>query len=397
MIKKKFVNFTQFIFSSEKTQGKFDFLDGLRGSFALWVLIFHVSQNIDNFQKTDYYYFNLTGYFIGVVGFFILSSFLLTYRLLIEFHDENKSNQIPLITIKYFIRRFFRIYLPYIFYVFLIKSVSFIKLHGKLPYTSSWWSTITLDSTRWSHLWTIAPEIKYYLFIPIYVYVTFKAKHIKIIWILLLIGSIYSIEHFNLFKRIYSGKLVNFDVKNFGYLFLTRFTVFYWASILATIYYYFRQSNLFKYTENIHFKFIFGLISMILYIYGMILWSPLYNPSLKYSTYSLYTFQASVFWSIVMITMILGAPNFFTDLFNYSFFKYAGQFSFGIYLLHPMCIYYAKNICTKHKCKATFEFVIYSFILSYLAGFIFFYFLENLLMKLSKYCCSYLNKSSITV
>ena len=98
--------------------------DGLRGSFAFWVLIFHISQNIDNFQKTDYYYFNLTGYFIGVVGFFILSSFLLTYRLLIEFHDENKSNQIPLIIIKYFIRRFFRIYLPYIFYVSLIKSVS---------------------------------------------------------------------------------------------------------------------------------------------------------------------------------------------------------------------------------------------------------------------------------
>ena len=93
-----------------------------------------------------------------------------------------------------------------------------------------------------------------------------------------------------------------------------------------------------------------------------------------------------------MISMILGSPNFFTDLFNYSFVKYAGQFSFGIYLLHPMCIYYAENICTKYKCKATFEYVIYSFILSYLAGFIFFYFVENLLMKLSKYCCNYLNK-----
>ena len=138
MIKKIFQNFIQFIFSTEITKGKFDFLDGLRGSFALWVLIFHKSQNIDNFQKTDYYYFYLTGYFIGVVGFFILSSFLLTYRLLIEFHDENKSNQISLITLKYFIRRFFRIYLPYIFYVSLVKSVSFIKFHGKLPYSSSW-------------------------------------------------------------------------------------------------------------------------------------------------------------------------------------------------------------------------------------------------------------------
>ena len=195
-----------------------------------------------------------------------------------------------------------------------------------------------------------------------------------------------------LFSKIDSGKLVNFDIKYNGNLFLTRFTVFYWGSILATNYYYFKHSSLFKSTQNIHFRFIFGLISMILYIYGMILWSPLYNPSLKYSTYSLYTFKASLYWSIVMISMILGSPNFFTDLFNYSFVKYAGQFSFGIYLLHPMCIYYAENICTKYKCKATFEYVIYSFILSYLAGFIFFYFVENLLMKLSKYCCNYLNK-----
>lgn len=84
----------------------------------------------------------------------------------------------------------------------------------------------------------------------------------------------FTFDWINLFSKIDSGKLVNFDIKYNGNLFLTRFTVFYWGSILATIYYYFKHSNLFKSTENIHFRFIFGLISMVLYIYGMILWSP---------------------------------------------------------------------------------------------------------------------------
>ena len=387
MIKKIFQNFIQFIFSTEITKGKFDFLDGLRGSFAFWVVMHHITQHINNANNTDYYFFFFLGSYIGVVGFFVLSSFLLTYRLLIEFDNNNKPNGITLITLKYFIRRFFRIYLPFVFFVSLIKSVSYIKFGANYPYPSSWWAMITLKSTGWNHLWTIAPEIKYYFFIPIFVYLTFKAKTIKKIWILFLIGSIYLIEHYNLFSKINSGKLVNFDIEKSGYLFLTRFTVFYLGSILATIYYYFKESDFFKYTEYIYFKNIFGLISMVLYIYGMTLWTPLFNPIIN-DNYEVFTFKASLYWSIVMISMILGAPNFFTDLFNYKFIKYAGQFSFGIYLLHPMCILYSLDICSKYKCKATFQYVFLTLILSYFAGFIFFYFVENLLMKLSKYCCS---------
>jgi hypothetical protein len=49
---------------------------------------------------------------------------------------------------------------------------------------------------------------------------------------------------------------------------------------------------------------VFGLISMVLYIYGMTLWTPLLNPIIN-DNYEAFTFKASLYWSIVMISMIL--------------------------------------------------------------------------------------------
>ena len=46
----------------------------------------------------------------------------------------------------------------------------------------------------------------------------------------------------------------------------------------------------------------------------------------------------------------------------------------------------------KLNCKAVFETIIYAFILSYFAGFLFFYLVENLFMKLSKVCFNKLSK-----
>ena len=67
-----------------------DYLDGYRGSLAYWVFLHHVK--ILGQLNTDYNYFFMTGYFIGVVGFFLLSSYLLTYRLLDELNENGDNN-----------------------------------------------------------------------------------------------------------------------------------------------------------------------------------------------------------------------------------------------------------------------------------------------------------------
>ena len=56
----------------------FEFLNSFRGLLSLSVIIFHV--NPDSFKLVH-------GVYFGVIGFFILSSFLLTYRLIIQYEQ----------------------------------------------------------------------------------------------------------------------------------------------------------------------------------------------------------------------------------------------------------------------------------------------------------------------
>ena len=371
--KRNIMSIYSLLFSSDSGTGTFEFLDGFRGVLALWVLIHHL------LLEGDLKYFDLTGYFIGVVGFFNLSSFLLTYRLLCQFNEttDNDLKKSSLITIKYLIRRFFRIYVPFVFFVFLIFFVS-RKFGGFYKFENSFFMIISLQSAGYTHLWTIAPEIKYYFFIPLFTFITYKLKSIWYIWDIFLIVSLYYIEYYKILSKHVS---VNFDLAS-GYLFYT-------GSILAVIYYHFKNSFLFKYSNNNHFKLASGIIAMALYMKGMVLWSVVYNP--KLTNFNDYTFKAGLYWGIVMIIMIIGSPNFFTNYFISKFLKYGGKFSFGIYLFHPMCIIYVRAYLAPFKNQ--FELIFYTVIASYFAGFLFFYLVENISMKLGKYLCSkvYLN------
>ncbi len=58
----------------------------------------------------------------GVSGFFFLSAFLLTHHLLKELIEANyELKSIAKIICKYFIKRFFRIYMSYVIFVTIIK------------------------------------------------------------------------------------------------------------------------------------------------------------------------------------------------------------------------------------------------------------------------------------
>jgi peptidoglycan/LPS O-acetylase OafA/YrhL len=68
------------------------------------------------------------GYFVAVIGFFILSSFLLTYRLFKDFKESKNTTEELFCTIKYFLRRFFRIYLSFVVFCALIK----LPIYGRV-------------------------------------------------------------------------------------------------------------------------------------------------------------------------------------------------------------------------------------------------------------------------
>ena len=167
-------------FTEKENDGFIDFLTGFRGTMALSVVLEHASH--EQWQKetwtNELSLFHNVGYFYGVLNFFILSSFLLTYRL---FTDLTKTNgtqkQISLVILKYFIRRFFRIYVPFVFFTTIVCFVwPQMGGHAYFQYPS-WWNLVTLQKSGQNFLWTIAPEVKYYFFQP--VFTLFMYKQIK--------------------------------------------------------------------------------------------------------------------------------------------------------------------------------------------------------------------------
>jgi len=372
----RFTHAVKFLFKSEELSGKFDFLDGFRGSLATWVILHHLSTYMQ--LQCDYRYFDQTGYYIGVIGFFILSSFLLSYRLLVQLHDSHSETILSVLFLKYGIKRFFRIYLPFVVMVSLIKFV-WPGFGGYNSYDSaSWWDIIALKKPGSAHLWTIAPEIKYYFFIPIFTLISFKLKKFWLIYDLFLVISLYIVESRRLFKKLFP-RMVNFNLVDGGHLFLTRFTVFYFGSIMALFFYQFKTSRYFKYAQNSFVKTLIAIFSVYVYIKGLKIWSPYYN-NLSYEND---TFNAGSYWGIFLLIMMIGAPNFFTN--SFSFLRYAGRFSFGIYLFHPMCLHFIKIHLAPFK--TSFELIFYAIFFSYLAGFLFYYLVENLFIKIANFLC----------
>ena len=69
---------------------RFDYFDGLRGVYMLLVVLRH-GQHVFGITCSDYFMLDGVASYISVVGFFMLSAFLLTYRLSKEIHQGLKK------------------------------------------------------------------------------------------------------------------------------------------------------------------------------------------------------------------------------------------------------------------------------------------------------------------
>jgi len=152
--------------------GKFEHLDSLRGLLCLNVVLIHAGQLMPVQSIFLKQYFDKTLVF-AVPGFFLLSAFLLTYRLLLELfnYKSTELKQIVKLLAKYAIRRFFRIYPLLVIFIVFIKCLIFASPQDAQFYVginkTSFLKLVLLDPTMGgSHLWTIPIEINYYFIIP---------------------------------------------------------------------------------------------------------------------------------------------------------------------------------------------------------------------------------------
>lgn len=152
-------------------------IDGLRALAVFGVILFHAGTPF------------ITGGFLGVDVFLVISGFLIT-RILIDNAENNKFSFLD-----FYSRRFRRIY-PAL--LTMITIVSVINLFIMLPYdlknygqsivasilsannillylTSGYWSTAAEFKPLY-HTWTLAVEEQYYIVIPFLIYFIHKIK-----------------------------------------------------------------------------------------------------------------------------------------------------------------------------------------------------------------------------
>lgn len=158
--------------TTSKNETRFEFLDGFRGLLALIVVLTHakVILNINDCLVLNKITCSVQGFAIS--GFFVLSAFLLTYRLLKDYHKVNNSSSnsssLSLLTLHYFIRRFFRIYVAFAVYsIGAVWGPRFIAGYTYGTFTPLY-ILLALGYSGPNHLWTIAPEVKFYFFIPLF-------------------------------------------------------------------------------------------------------------------------------------------------------------------------------------------------------------------------------------
>lgn len=354
---------------------QFEFLNGVRGFLAITVLMHHIAYN--SHLPSDYGIFRDMGYYIGVVGFFILSSFLLTHRML---HDLDKSTSLKhtvLIVAQYFIRRFFRIYVPYFIFCTILRFDKEI-VGGSFRSYNSFFKLITLQPVGFNHLWTVGVEIKYYFIIPLLSFTAIKLKRFMLVYWALLAVFIYIYESKNIFG-IVPGHYLHQQRHNL----LPTLSIFLNGSLVAIAYYLVETnktiSNLFS---NVYLKKLLGFICLFLFVYGMKIFIPLLNPKAKKFEYSS---KSGAYWSTVMFLMLIGAPNVSTDMFEKSYLMTTcGKYSFGFYLFHPMVMLLVQNHI---KTKIHLEMIAINFIFSLLLGFLFHFLVEDRLILFANRLC----------
>jgi peptidoglycan/LPS O-acetylase OafA/YrhL len=416
---------------------RFYFLDSLRGLFAILVIIDHLL--LYALGQSDLIVFMFNGLYLGVTGFFVLSAFLLTHKMLQDIFKirENLVKNAALLVVQYFVRRFFRVYLPFVVYVTLVKCVDdvfggvYIKKKGFKPnpgFFTSWLDLVLLKFHGNNHIWTLPVELKFYFVLPVICVAAFASR-----------------KHFNTFVLVSCGlNLIYFDYWNrmspekvqFADKFLSTTPVFFNGTLLGVLYFKYEQikhsesnhlgevlshrqklfSILIRYlicTRNVIQKnalfafilnqailkktmlvifsykmlnFLVGCLSSVLFLAGFYKFSTyFYDLDSIYSSYF-----SSVCLCLFLFLMLISQENFFKNIFNDNYaLRKLGNYSFGIFLFHPMCMlikpYYFDKLGERKPPVSNLEIVIATILLSHCCGWLFYHTVQTPFMKMGDF------------
>jgi len=331
------------------------------------------------------------GQTLAVNGFFILSTFLLTYRLSTELIDLKFKciRNVIIVVLKYFVRRFFRIYLVYVVFSTLVKFGPKI-LGGFVNYTNgffypSWQDMVLLKSSGSSHLWTVPPEIHYYFVIPVICLpCLFYFKYTALFVLLALFSANWKWQ-----MNKFADKCIGFwDVTCNIYICVPIFLEGNALGIL-TLY----LNRYFTQIFNLH-KIISYLVDFLCYI--LIAIGIIYNEYLKsWPIVSKSNLPGpSLVWLSVLFCMIISKTNKFKIYFleKNAFLAFIGKISFGVYLFHPMSIQIVVFFKEKHSnISNMLDLSILHASICFFISWLFYILVEKNMIKLATHICKLLD------
>jgi peptidoglycan/LPS O-acetylase OafA/YrhL len=364
------------VFKAHERPNNFDFLDGYRGFLVLTVILHH----FDLYREI----INGIGYRTGVLGFFMLSAYLLTYRLMIDFSQAMTNRDRYVIVLKYFIRRFFRICLPYalfwtIFRLYMPEYIGQLALNRHYPeaYTDGLFLQFKQSP---AHLWTIPIEIKYYFLIPVISLVTSTFRKQWYVCCLAIMAFILIMEIYNPFGNVFT--IYNGYDKNETYYrnfsLMEFLVVFSKGSLIAIMHYGLNRNRSCEPNGAYHKILCATILIATIYQFRYALYvKELWNPNDIISEYLEF---------IILLSMVLGAPNYFTNIYDNIILRTIGKYSYGIYLLHVLGSLLYMNHLRQSLAPFINEFISVIFI-CFVLGLIWFYCVENVLIKCASKLC----------
>lgn len=315
---------------SETRTVYFPGLNGVRAIAALVVVFSHITIALEKFDLDPFIFGTLANGKLkvtlmsefGVTMFFVLSGFLITYLLL----EEKSKAKIQIR--KFYMRRILRIWPLY--YIYLIGALVTLIVIG-IPINGTslleyifFASNIPFIYARplplLEHYWSLGVEEQFYLFWP---WIVAKAKSLKTVLIALVVFMLAGKFYFHIF---HPGSIHDMSFT------ITRFHCMMFGAIGAILY---REENsvFLRLVDNKLMQLISWLV--IFLSCGSFINLPVVINNEVISVFALFIIvgQANV-------------KNRLIPLENRTF-DFLGKISYGIYVIHPLMIFFAEKIIVK--------------------------------------------------
>lgn len=346
-------------------------LNGLRAIAAIAVVISHITLGLNEFGLNNKFLgINSDGIAKGldlaangVTIFFTLSGFLITFLLL-------KEKEISTLNIKaFYIRRLLRIWPLYYLYFFaslitlLIFSIDYPK--SSVPFYIFLAANVPFTMGRaipfLAHYWSLGVEEQFYLFFPHLAKIS-NRRLLKTSSILILILLLLKMV-FWLLYRMYGIELPYVAMN------VSRFHVMLIGVVAAILYYNNNEKFLFFVTHKL--TQLFSWICILL---------------IAVNRFHIASVIDSELISIIAVFLILGQitrKNRIINLEN-KLCDFIGKISYGIYVIHPLILFYFIKLLGQFKSDSFVNYVIVYFLIlsvTIIAAYISYEYFEKIFLK----------------